>query len=604
MKMSSNHATDVTEDYRKMPKINILNTDGFAKMRCMNGYYVDKTGFIEKFLQSPVDKSKFRIPADATLFTRPRLFGKTMFLSMLAEFFDITKDSRKLFEGLAVSANRGLCAQWMNQYPVIFLSLRNVAGRNFAEALDMIRMRVSELCLEHSCLRKNPNLGDGEHKTLNALRANKSDNATLQDSLLFLTSVLRKHYGKPAIVLVDDYDAPLARAAAKGYYDKMVDFLHGFFSAALKTNRDNLKFGILTGRLHIPLQSGLNHLDIDDITTTRRYADVFGFTQDEVDKLLCDAGFSEKKEVFRDWYGGYRFGNKTEIYNPWNTMEYLSDLQASPTATPLYRFRNSSQNFFVKKVFPGEYLAMADKIANLVLGGVLVQWITRTSTYKNLDSAINLWAVLYQCGCLTRASEEQLQRLDVSPNPARDEMALVIPNWEIRKLFVRGVRDWFDDAVSKHQKSELLAAFWDANTERFKKGFHAILLKNVKSCEAKASSAYSAKALSENFYHGLWAAFFLVACPENLSFTAVNHRIYEIQVLDNRAGRAAIVEVRHTFDEREDLVGLAEQGLKQIEKNWYNVRLLSDSSVTTVLHWSIAFCKKSCEARAAIVRQQ
>ena len=425
----------------------------------------------------------------------------------------------------------------------------------------------------------------------------------LGNSLKTLTRALTRYHQKKAIVLVDDYDAPIAWAAENGYYDEMLDFLHGFLSAGLKTNWDNLKFGIITGRLHIPLQSGLNNLDVDDLTTTCRYADVFGFTQGEVDKLLCDVGFSEKREVFRDWYGGYRLGDKTEVYSPWSTMQYLRDLQAYPTLEPESNAHDSSQSFFIKKLFPDEYLEMAAEIANLVLGGVLLKRIPRTSTYKNLDFSANLWAVLYQCGCLTRASKEQLQSLDVSPNPARDEMALVIPNEEIRTVFWYTVSTWYRDTVdTEQQRRALLDAFWQADTEGFRNKLHAILLKNVKRSEAKAS-ALSAKALSENFFHGLLAGFFLVGCPKILSFfTEVSDRSYDLQVLDNRAGRAAIVEVRRAFDEREDLLRLAETGLKQIEKNRNNARLLSDSSVKTLLHWSIAFCKKRCEAKALILK--
>ena len=577
-----------------MAKLNIINTDDFARTREDNGYYVDKTGFLEKFL---------RAPADATLFTRPRLFGKTMFLFMLAEFFDITKDSRKLFEGLAVSANRELCAQWMNQYPVIFLSLRNVDGRTFANALASFSYRIASLFGHHSEILSSEKTSVRDRMLFEDIIHQRVSETRLGDSLKILTRVLTRYHQKRAIVLVDDFDAPIAYAAENGYYDEMVDFLQGFLSAGLKNNVDNLKFGILTGRLHIPLQSGLDNLYIDDVTTTCRYADVFGFTQGEVDKILCEMGLSEKRDVVREWYGGYRLGDKTEVYSPWSIMKYLRDLQAYPALKPESNAQDSSQSFFVKKLFPGEYLEMAAEITNLVLGGVLLKRIPRASTYKNLDFSANLWAVLYQCGCLTRASKEQLQRLDVSPNPARDEMALVIPNEEIRAVFWYTVSTWYRDTVDSEQRRALLDAFWQADTERFRNKLHAILLKTMKSCEAKASSALSAKALSENFYHGLLAAFFLVGCPEILSFTEASDRIYDLQVLDNRAGRAAIVEVRRAFNEREDLAALAEQGLKQIEKNRYNVRLLSDSSVTTVLHWSIAFCKKSCEARAAIVGQ-
>ena len=577
-----------------MAKIDIINMDDFARTRKENGYYIDKTGFLEKFL---------RAPAEATLFTRPRLFGKTMFLFMLAEFFDITKDSRKLFEGLAVSANRELCAQWMNQYPVIFLSLRNVSGRTFADALAFFSYRTVRLFGHHSEILSSDKISARDRMLFEDIINKSATEAGLRNSLKILTRILTEYYQKQPIVLVDDYDAPIARAAENGYYDEMLDFLHGFLSAGLKTNWDNLKFGILTGRLHIPLQSGLNNLDVDDLTTTCRYADVFGFTQGEVDKLLCDAGFSEKREVFRDWYGGYRLGDKTEVYSPWSTMQYLRDLQAYPTLGPESNAHDSSQSFFIKKLFPDEYLEMAAEIANLVLGGVLLKRIPRTSTYKNLDFSANLWAVLYQCGCLTRASKEQLQRLDVSPNPARDEMALVIPNEEIRTVFWYTVSTWYRDTVdSEQQRRALLYAFWQADTEGFTNELQAILLNAMKRCETKAS-AFSAKALSENFYHGLLAAFFLVGCPKILSFTEVSDRIYDLQVLDNRAESAAIVMVRRAFDEREDLLSLAEKGLKQIEKNRYNARLLSESSVKTLLHWSIAFCKKSCEAKALIVRQ-
>lgn len=576
-----------------MAKIDIINMDDFARTRLGNGYYVDKTGFLEKFL---------RAPADATLFTRPRLFGKTMFLSMLEEFFDIAKDSRKLFEGLAVSSNRELCAQWMNRYPVICLSLRNVAGRNFADALASFSYRIASLFGHHSEILSSEKISTRDKMLFEDIINQRATETLLGNSLKTLTRALTRYHQKKAIVLVDDYDAPIAWAAEKGYYDKMVDFLHGFLSAGLKTNVDNLKFGILTGRLHIPLQSGLNNLDVDDITTTCRYADVFGFTQGEVDRILCEMGLSEKREVVRDWYGGYRLGDETEIYSPWSTMQYLRELQAYPALDPESNAQDSSQSFFVKKLFSGEYLEMAAEITNLVLGGVLLKRIARTPTYKNLDFSANLWAVLYQCGCLTRASKEQLQSLDVSPNPARDEMALVIPNEEIRTVFWYTVSTWYRDTVdTEQQRRALLDAFWQADTEGFRNKLHAILLKNVKRSEAKAS-ALSAKALSENFFHGLLAGFFLVGCPQILSFTEVSDRSYDLQVLDNRAGRAAIVEVRRAFDEREDLLRLAETGLKQIEKNRNNARLLSDSSVKTLLHWSIAFCKKRCEAKALILK--
>lgn len=251
---------------------------------------------------------------------------------------------------------------------------------------------------------------------------------------------------------------------------------------------------------------------------------------------------------------------------------------------------------------------MADDIAKLVSGGVLVTQVNLEPTYDSLDSsAENLWSLLYLSGYLTTASEEQTQKSGISPNPNRDEMALVIPNMEIHKIFEKEVQRWFDGAVSKKQTTALLEAFWKTDTERFKKEIEAILLKNVSSKDLAKEPASSAKSSDEspreNFYHGLLVGYFLVAYPDTLSNMEVGEGFYDIQVLDNNTGRAAIVEVKRCADEKEDLLGLAEKGLKQIEKNKYNVRLLSDPSVKTLIHWSIAFCKKSCEARAIIVRQ-
>lgn len=593
-----------------MAKIDIINMDDFARTRKENGYYVDKTGFIEEFLQNPADGPKFRVPADAILFTRPRRFGKTLFMSMLAEFFDITKDSRELFEGLAVSSNKDLCDQWMNQYPVIFLSLKDVDKPTYKEALKKIRSLVSDVCLAHNYLLKSSMLDDEERKKLKELRSEKADDNILADALLILSRALRYHYDKPAIVLIDEYDAPIAKAADNGYYDEMVDFMRNFLSACLKSNRKNMKLGILTGCLQIAQRSifsGLNHFKSYDISDYE-YMDVFGLTQDDVDTILLKAGLWDRREELKEWYDGYCFGEHQEMYCPWSILNRVYALQKNPRVPPKAYWNKTSENTVIKRLFPGKYLEMADDIAKLVSGGVLVTQVNLEPTYDSLDSsAENLWSLLYLSGYLTTASEEQTQKSGISPNPNRDEMALVIPNMEIHKIFEKEVQRWFDGAVSKKQTTALLEAFWKTDTERFKKEIEAILLKNVSSKDLAKEPASSAKSSDEspreNFYHGLLVGYFLVAYPDTLSNMEVGEGFYDIQVLDNNTGRAAIVEVKRCADEKEDLLGLAEKGLKQIEKNKYNVRLLSDPSVKKLIHWSIAFCKKSCEARAIIVRQ-
>ena len=592
-----------------MPKINIINTDDFAEMRQGLGYYVDKTGFIEEFLQNPADEALFRVPSDATLITRPRRFGKTLFMSMLAEFFDIAKDSQKIFDGLVVSANEALCAQWMNQYPVIFLSLKDVEGDSFDEAIDEFNNKIVGLFNLHEEILATEKIWTGDRRAFEDIINRRATKGLLKDSLGILTRILTKYHQRKTIVLIDEYDAPVAKAADNGYYDKMIKFMRGFLSSALKTNRTYLKFGILTGCLRIARESifsGLNNLKVYGISETK-YADTFGFTQEETNALLSSAGLSCMKQELKEWYDGYCFGKQQEMYCPWSIMNFLEALQEDADTRPQPYWLNTSDNALIKRLFPGKYLEMADGIASLVSGGVLETQVNLTPTYESLDSSPkNLWSLLYLSGYLTKASEEQTRQVALAPAPRKNEMALVIPNREVREIFEEEVQNWFDEAVSNEQQSVLLEAFWAADTTRFKNELEAILLKNISSkdlAKDPVSPDSVEESPRENFYHGLLVGYFLVAYPKTLSNMEVGKGFYDIQVVDNKGSRAAIVEIKRTTNEKEDLLSLAEQGLTQIEKNRYNVRLLSDPGVTTLLHWSIAFCKKSCEAKAIIVRQ-
>ncbi len=442
---------------------------------------------------------------------------------------------------------------------------------------------------------------------LRELRACSTDDRTLKDSLLFLTSVLRYHSGKPAIVLIDEYDAPVAKAADNGYYDEMVDFMRSFLLAGLKTNLDNLMFGILTGCLRITRESifsGLNHLDCFDITTDHKYADTFGFTQGEVDTLLRDTGFWEKRDVLKTWYDGYRFGNLTEIYCPWSIMKYLRDLQDNPGSDPVAYWQNTSENALVKRLFPGTTVEMTQDIADFIEGGCLVKQLRVNPTYESLDSSPdNLWTLLYMSGYLTRASKERAEAQGLAPNPEDNKYPLVIPNREIRDIFRYEVSTWFRAAVSVAQENAFFAAFWQADAQAVQQELEAILLEKVGSQDLAKESPKSPR---ENFYHGLLIGFFLVAYPKTFSNLHAGTGQYDISVLDDAdtaSKRAAIVEIKRATSENEDLAVLAEKGLTQIRERKYDVRLLADPTVTTVLHWSIAFFKKSCEARAVLVRQ-
>lgn len=328
--------------------------DLFATYRSKGNYYVDKTGFIEDLLAQEEGVS---------LFTRPRRFGKTLFMSMLAEFFDITKKSRKLFSGLRISANKKLCKDWMNQYPVIFLSLKDVDDSSYQESLKKIRSLVSQVCRDHLYLLKSPQLDREDKKIFRELRAKKTDDRTLKDSLQFLTSVLYYHHNKPTIVLIDEYDAPITRADIYGYYDEMIAFMRGFLSSALKSNR-YLNLGIITGCLRIAKESifsELNNPKCYDISSFD-YADAFGFTQAEVDRLLQDAGIVGKREEIKRWYDGYCFGKSKEIYCPWSIMNHVADVLKNPKASPRAYWLHSGKNELVRKFVSRYVPRLADDL--------------------------------------------------------------------------------------------------------------------------------------------------------------------------------------------------------------------------------------------------
>ena len=500
-----------------MPEINIVTTDDFAELRLGDGYYVDKTGFIEEFLQNPADRSKFRVPADATLFTRPRRFGKTLFMSMLAEFFDITRESRELFAGLKVSANEKLCAQWMNRYPVIFLSLKDVDKPTYARALTDFQDIIAVYCTGHKYLLSSDKVEPADKVLLQKYIDRAADEDTLGRSLKTLIRVLAAHYDKPAIVLIDEYDAPVAKAASHGYYPKMIEFIRSFLVSALKSNRKCLKFGILTGCLRIARESifsGLNHLKVFGISDTK-YADVFGFTQGEVQALLASAGLSAKEREIREWYDGYCFGKQQEIYCPWSIMNYLEALQDDADASPLAYWQNTSENSLIKRLFPGSSPEMAQDMADFIAGGCLVKELRPNPTFESLDSTPgNLWTLLYMSGYLTKASMERAEEQGVSPNPVGNRLPMVIPNREVREIFKTEIDIWFKKSVSQSLQNAFLSAFWRADAEALQRELEAILLEKVSS---KDLAKDSSEAPRENFYHGLLVGYFLVVYPQTFS---------------------------------------------------------------------------------------
>ena len=550
--------------------IKIKNTEKFDTLRQAGGYYVDKTGFLDKFLESP---------ADASLFTRPRRFGKTLFMSMLASFFDVTKSSRGLFAGLKVAENENLCREWMNQYPVIFLTLKSVDTLSYAKALERIQILISDVCTLHDDVLENNRVKARDRKVFQKLMDCETNETILCNSLLTITRTLFQHYNKPVILLIDEYDVPVAKAAERGYYDEMIVFMRGFLSDALKTN-PYLKFGILTGALRITKESiftGLNNLACFDIGTSS-YSDVFGFTQDELDQLLSDAGLEEKRDTLREWYDGYHFGDRSDIYCPWSIMLYLDELQRKPKEAPKAYWVGTSGNELPRdfaKRLPTEE-DVQGKIAALLGGNAIAVKLKPNMNYVDvLKNANNFWTLLYLTGYLTPTSNAELYEGEKN---AKDSL-LVIPNKEVREVFQEEMEAWFANILPVNRQNALYQALWAQDVQGLEEQLTALLV---------GTSFHDAK---ESYYHGVMYGVLAMRYGDTISNGESGLGLYDIIVEDRENERAAVLEFKRAAS-AEQMDTSVQEALEQIEHRDYDVRLRA-KGCKTILHVGIAFCQKS-----------
>ena len=415
----------------KMENVNIpVGTSDFTEIRQKNYYYVDKTGLIEELLRTSATK--------VTLITRPRRFGKTLGMSMMADFFDIRKDSSALFEGLSVSKNQELCRTWMNQYPTVFVSFRNVDGLDFSQAYARLYTLISELYKRFYFLMNSDLFNIWEKNSFGHIAAKTADSSEVEYSLLRLTQMLSVYYNKPVILLIDEYDVPLAKASAKGYYREMLSTIHGVMSV-LKDN-PSLGFAVVTGCLQIVKESiftGTNNFVTDTISDSR-LDEYFGFTQEDVDRLLFDTELSGHKDEIREWYNGYLFG-KRSVYCPWDVMNHVRNLLLDSSAPPASYWEHTSHDGSkpaaqVSPVVAGAFSRpmqacppslclrandiiyqfistteadVNDEFETLLAGGYIIEPIEPHLTYDILHSSErNIWTLLYFTGYLTKMRPE------------------------------------------------------------------------------------------------------------------------------------------------------------------------------------------------------
>ena len=415
-----------------------VGIDDFRKLRESDFYYVDKTRLIEQLLLNW---------SEVTLFTRPRRFGKTLNMSMLRSFFEIGTD-KSLFDGLYISGNKALCDEHMGKYPVIFLSLKSVEGRSFDDARYMITELIGIEAERFSFLEDSEYLSENEKKRYKAIialkdGANAMDEKALVSSLQILSQLLYKHFGQKTVILIDEYDVPLDKAFQNGYYKEMVSLIRGLFGKALKTN-EFLQFAVLTGCLRVSQESiftGLNNFEINSIVDID-HDEQFGFTDDEVMKLLSDYDRSERYPDVKEWYDGYHFGN-ADIYCPWDVINFAKKLVSDPSARPSAFWINSSGNDMVKRFVDKADQTTRDEIEKLVAGGFVEKQLRLDLTYDEIDNTIdNLWSVLFTTGYLTKIGEVKL------PDSESYAYRLVIPNKEVREVFILQIQEWFKAVVA------------------------------------------------------------------------------------------------------------------------------------------------------------
>lgn len=549
-----------------------VGRSGFADIRKNGYYFVDKSGLIEELLRTDATQ--------VTLITRPRRFGKTLAMSMLAEFFDVRKDSRRLFSGLSIAKNKGLCEEWMNQYPTLYLSFKNVDGLDFPGAYAQLVSVVAELYKKHLYLIESDKINALDKELFYKIAAEKADLKDVKNSLWKLTQLMEIYYGRPAILLIDEYDVPLAKASEKGYYSEMLDAVKGVMQV-MKDN-DSLKFAVITGCLRIAKESiftGTNNFVSDTISDTR-LNEYFGFTQTEASQLLEAAGLADHMAEMKEWYDGYRFGD-FNVYCPWDVMNYVNNLIINPSSEPENYWENTSDNAIIRNFLERTDFDVNDKFETLLMGGYIKEFIENNLTYDVLESSEeNLWSILYLTGYLTRAEIEMPGAEQLLPG----QYALRIPNAEIMGIFKKSVKVWFTEKSAAKDRRELFAALWDGNAEKLTVLISDLLFDTI-----------SYHDYAESFYHAFITGLFSNAGYRVESNYENGLGRSDLVIKDRRNRRAAVLEAKRT-DSEGGLEKECRDALEQIDDKQYAKKVERDG-FHNVCRYGIAFFQKKCLVR-------
>lgn len=545
----------------------------FERLRRSGCYYVDKS----EMIMHAAGNGNMGV----TLFTRPRRFGKTLTMSMLQSFFDITRDSRDVFEGLAITKHEDFCKEWMNQYPVLFLSLKDVEGYDYKKAYGRLKGRIANLCKEHSCLLQSEKVDADDRAVFQKLKSETADELQVEDSLLTLTRMLYAHYGKPAVVLIDEYDVPLSKAydanMQPDHYLKMLSTIRSFLGGALKTN-PYLQFAVLTGCMRISKESiftGVNNFKSYSILDSK-FSDAFGFTQEEVSRLLCVVGLSKKLTLVKSWYDGYIFGD-SEIFCPWDVLNYVNDYvslaEEGCEREPGNYWKNSSGNSIVDEFVKDERFDVSEKFETLMNGGCIEQAITDQLTYEELkEEEDNFWSVLFMTGYLTKADK----------NERGGVIHLKIPNAEISSIFEDSIVRRFKKSIDRDVQREVMQALWEKDERKASRLLSELLWNTI-----------SYHDYHENYYHAFVTGL-VAGCGYEVDSNQENGLgRTDILIRDRKNRRAVIIEAKKAAKEG-DLEKMCLEGKRQIIERKYIKGL---KGYTQVICYGMSFFEKTAMAR-------
>lgn len=524
--------------------VSVGETD-FAALRKENAYYVDKTEIIYELVHDTNNK--------VTLFTRPRRFGKTLMMSMMENFFNIRKDSKSLFDNLDISKHKTFCKEWMNQYPVLFISFKDVEAEDFNGAYDMLKTRLAEVCKDFSSKLDVDKVDDDDKKAFLRLKSESGRDSDVKNSIKTMMRMLYTVYGKQVVLLIDEYDVPLAKASEKDtaknqYYSKMLDVIKGIMSTSLKDN-EFLKFAVVTGCLRIAKESvftGTNNFASFSVLD-ERFSRYFGFLEKEVETMLAAADRSEAAAEIKDWYDGYIFGN-SYVYCPWDVINHISLLRYKRTARPKNYWKNTSHNGILLTFVKRTDFDVSDKFEALLNGGTIIQTISDGLTYDTLHSTEdNLWSVLLMTGYITKADAGE----------DGETVSLKIPNREISSIFEDTVVRFFTDKISNDTVKELLDTLWEKDEDRATEIISGLLWDTI-----------SYNDYHEDYYHAFLAGVFVGRGYSVDSNKEKGLGRPDILLKDRKNRRAIIIEAKKS-DKESDMDKDCNEAIQQIVKEKY-----------------------------------